>query len=406
MYGGDGGPATSASLASPQGLCLDTNGNLFVADYFNSRVRKISSSGIITTIAGNGVSTYGGDGGLATSASLISPIAIAVDDSGNVFIADYNNNRVRKVNTSGIITTYGGNGAPGYSGDGGPATLAKLFNPSALALDSLGDLLVADEGNACVRKINSAGIITTVAGNGTAGFSGDGGPAATAQIMPPTSIVVDKTGNYYIGESSHRIRKINAAGIISTFAGTGSPGFSGDGGLATSAQFKGIFGLASDRQGSIYVSDRDNHRIRKIDTSGVINTVVALGTPGFSGDGGNALFAELNQPMGIVMDSAYTLFIADNTNERVRKVTNATGVSNPTEGTWISIYPNPAVDVIKIHTSVKPMRVDIINAVGVVVAEFIPAQAIDANIENLKAGMYFVRLKTEEYVFIRKLVVN
>ena len=217
-------------------MAVDASGNLYIADTGNNRIRKVSATGIITTVAGNGSAGYSGDGGPATSAQLDGPEGVAVDGSGNLYIADTCNNRIRKVSATGIITTVAGNGSAGYSGDGGPATSAQLSLPAGVAVDGSGNLYIADSGNNRIRKVSATGIITTVAGNGSPGYSGDGGPATSAQLNQPAGVAVDASGNLYIADSSNnRIRKVSATGIITTVAGNGFDGYSGDGGPATSA---------------------------------------------------------------------------------------------------------------------------------------------------------------------------
>ena len=326
-FSGDGGPATSASLASPVSVALDGAGNLFIADFSNSRIRKVDTSGIITTVAGNGISGFSGDGGPATSASLTNPTGVALDGTGNLFIADEGNFRIRKVDTSGIITTVAGNGSSGFSGDGGPATSASLTNPFGVALDGTGNLFFADAGNNRIRKVDTSGIISTVAGDGIFGFSGDGDPATSASLRDPFGVALDGAGNLFIADRfNQRIRRVDAAtGIITTVAGDGptgigAGGFSGDGGPATSASLHEPNGVALDGSGNFFIADTLNNRIRKVDTSGIITTVAGNGSFGFSGDGGPATSASLSFPFGVALDGSGNLFIADFSNSRIRKV--------------------------------------------------------------------------------------
>ena len=326
-FSGDGGPATSASLYWPSGVAVDSDRNLYIADSENSRIRKVSG-GIIATVAGNGAYRYSGDGGPATSASLNEPYGAAVDSFGNLYIADYWNNRVRKVSGGGIATV-AGNGNQGFSGDGGPATSASMTWPSGVAVDSAGNLYIAERGDFRIRKV-SGGTIATFAGNGDLCCSGlgDGGPATKAELYQPIGVAVDSAGNLYIADSeSNCIRKVSG-GMIATVAGIGSGiggkgGFSGDGGPATSALLAGPTGVAVDSAGNLYIADTRNNRIRMV-SGGMITTVAGNGKEGFSGDGGPATSASLNQPVGVAVDPAGVLYIADTQNNRIRKVSGGT----------------------------------------------------------------------------------
>jgi sugar lactone lactonase YvrE len=320
-YSGDSGAATSAELYDPSGVAVDSLGNIYIADMYNHRIRKVSTSGIITTVAGNGTYGYSGNGGAATSAELYDPSSVAVDSSGNIFIADSNNHSIRKVSTSGIITTVAGNGTYGYSGDSGAATSAELYDPSGVAVDSSGNIYIADVSNQRVRKVDTSGIITTVAGNGAYGYSGDSSAATSAELFYPRGVAVDSSGNIYIADlNNHRIRKVSTSGIITTVAGNGTYGYSGDSGAATSAELYNPSGVAVDSSGNIYIADVSNQRVRKVDTSGIITTVAGNGTYGYSGDSGAATSAELNGPYGVAVDSSGNIFIADLNNNRIRKV--------------------------------------------------------------------------------------
>src|SRR2546428_180397 len=319
-FSGDGGPAVSARLSYPGNLVVDGGGNLYIADWGNDRIRKVNTEGIISTIAGNGKERFEGDGGAATSASLNGPRGVAVDPAGNVYIADRGNSRIRKVDTVGLISTIACNGTSGFTGDGGPATAASCV-PYRVARDSAGNLYVADGSSRRIRKVSAAGIITTVAGRGTGQSSGDGGPATLAELIQPLGVAVDPAGNVYIAdEGSNRIRKVNTAGIISTIAGNDTQGFSEDGGPATSASLNDPRGVAVDPTGNVYITDRGNFRIRKVNPAGVISTVAGRGTSGFTGDGGPASSAQL-VPRGVAVGVQADLYIADGS-LRIRRVDN------------------------------------------------------------------------------------
>ena len=409
-YGsGDGGPAANACLNSPIGVAVDGAGNLFIADTYDYVIRRVdAATGIIKTVAGNAnaAGTYTGDGGPATSAGLNLPSAVALDAAGNLFIADPLNYVIRRVDAlTQTITTVAGNGAPGFSGDGGPATSAELNlsyvlylgPPASLAVDAAGDLFIPDSINNRIRRVDgitgivtevagggtggdgglatsailygpfsvatdtsdnlllgvtdfrvrrvdaSTGIITTVAGTGTAlipGFpNGDGGPATSAGLSGSNWLAVDSSGNIFISVwmgagSSNTIRRVDAAtGIITTVAGTGTPGFSGDDGPATSAQLQGAKGLVLDSSGNLFIADHDNNRIRRVDaTTGIITTVAGNGTAGYSGDGGPATSATLNGPGFVALDSSRNLFISDLGNHRIRRVDAKTGIITTVAG--------------------------------------------------------------------------
>ena len=381
-FGGDGGPATSARLSSPAGVAFDGAGNLYIADAGNWRIRKVTPQGIITTIAGNGQRGETGDGGPALAAAMVPPFVLAVDGPGNVYVGGLS--RVRKVSTAGVITTVAGNGRAGTGGDGGPATAAAMSGPTGLALDAAGNLYVSDYYN--VRRIDGTGTITsyagqrtpfgdpfsgdggpavdarlngpsglalhptgglyvsdtrngrvrevasgtirTVAGNGSLAWGGDGGPAVEAQLANPRSVATDRSGNAYVLDGY--VRKVGADGRISAFAGDPvNPGnqFGGDGGPATAALLAGPTDVATDRAGNVYVAEQFSHRVRRVDRDGVITTVAGSGAPspdgGFAGDGGPATEARLSRPNSVAVDRYGNLFIADSGNYRIRKVDTA-----------------------------------------------------------------------------------
>ena len=322
-FGGDGGPATLAALWNPRGITVDTSGNVYVADQFNARIRMINTAGIISTIAGTGVFGFSGDGGSAAAAMLGQPTGLCMDAAGKIYIADLGDDRIRVINTSGIISTIGGAGGPGYAGDGGAATAALLHNPGAVARDVAGNTYIADVLNNRVRKINAAGVMTTIAGAGILDF-GNGGPATAAQFSQPDDVAFDGKGNVYISDDYYNvIRKVNAAGVISTFAGNGSSGYSGDGGAAINAALLSPEGMVFDTAGNLYICDAENGLIRKVDTSGIITTVAGkYGLPSSTGDGGPATAAGVTTPESIGIDDTGNLFISDG-NVRIRKINTA-----------------------------------------------------------------------------------
>ena len=330
-YSGDGGPAVNAQLNTPEGLALDKSGNLYIADALNNRVRIVSPQGIISTFAGNGAVGYinaVGDGGLATNAQLLLPSGVAMDSNGNVFIADTGDNLIRVVAPTGIINTIAGIGYPGYQGDGSAATACSVNHPEDVAVDSSNNIYIADTLNAVIRKITSDGNINTVVGSaGKIGYSGDGGPATSAGLIEPFAVVVDSQGQIYLAEPPDgRIRQVNTKGIINTIAGNGTLGFSGDGGAATSAQLNLPTGVAVDSGGNVYIADSLNARVREV-AGTTINTIAGNGGFSYSGDGGSATKAQLNAPQAVAMDGAGNLYIADTANNVVRKVASNGAIS-------------------------------------------------------------------------------
>ncbi len=335
-YSGDNGPATLAELYNPDAACVDDSGNVYIADQSNCRIRKINAStGVITTVAGDGTPGFSGDGLAATNAELNGPAGVVVDSAGNLYIGDDNNGRIRKVTKStGIISTIAGGGSNAGTdgvGDGGQATDASLDAPLNLALDDSGNIYIADHYHERVRKITvSTGIITDIAGNGTLGYSGNGGQATAAELYYPEATAMDDSGNVYIADQwNNVVRKVTVkTGIITNAAGNGNSGYSGDGGQATDAELDIVSGVAVDGSGNIYIADERNNVIREVTKStGIINTIAGDGfdqgtwNGGFSGDGGSAIAAELNQPYGITVDACGNVYIGDQENNRIRKVT-------------------------------------------------------------------------------------
>lgn len=315
-YSGDGGQALNASLDSPVGLFIDAAGNIYFADENNNRIRKIAPNGVITTIAGTGAAGFSGDGGQATAATLNGPNHVAMDPAGEVVFTDVGNNRIRKIAADGIISTIAG-GASGYCGDGGPAIKACLNRPWDVVYDSNGNLFIPDSLNSVVRKVDTKGIITTVAGNGVQGFSGDNGPATAASLNAPACVSLDASGNLFIADGPH-IRRVSQ-GVINTIAGTGTAGATGDGGVALSAEIRAGC-LRLDSQENVFFSDATDSRVRVILANGNVFTIAGNGTSGSSGDGGLATSATLD-PNSLQFSASGSIYVSDASHERIRLLT-------------------------------------------------------------------------------------
>jgi DNA-binding CsgD family transcriptional regulator/ribosomal protein S11 len=323
----DGSPALSTSLDHPAALAIDASGAVLFID--GNRVRRVTAQPTIVTVAGSGDAGFAGDGGAAISARFDSPQALAVASDGSIFIADTLNNRIRRVDPQGIVTTVAGSGEPGFSGDDGPAVTARLNAPSGVAIGFLHHVLIADTGNNRIREISSTGVITTIAGTGDPGYVGDGGPATSADLNSPQGIAVDAEDDLFIVDTlNDRIRKVDVNGLITTVAGNGTRGFAGDGQQATDAAINLVSGslnhagqaIAVDGKLDVFIADALNNRIRKVDVHGIISTVVGTGVAGYSGDQGSATDARLKLPLGVVVSQDYAIYIADSENNRIRRV--------------------------------------------------------------------------------------
>jgi fibronectin type III domain protein/NHL repeat-containing protein len=340
-FTGDGGPAIAAALNEPLGVAVMPDGGYLIADAGNDRVRRVFADGTIRTVAGSGNYGDSGDGGPATAADFRDPLGVAVLPDGGFLIADAGAGRVRRVSPTGTITTVAGNGTRGFSGDGGPATAAEIFDPNGLAVMPDGGFLIAD-GDYVVRRVFPDGTITTVAGTGTPGFSGDGGPATAAQLNLPYSVAVTADGGFLIGdEGNHRVRKVSATGIITTVAGTGVQGSTGDGGPATAAQLNEPDGVAPTPDGGFLIADFFGNRVRWVSPTGVITTVAGTGNVAVlrNGDGGPATAANIDLPFGVAVTPNGGFVFSEEGNAAVRFVDAGFATTVPPSATTVPAAP-------------------------------------------------------------------
>lgn len=418
-YTGDSGRAVNCLLHWPESVALDKIGNLYIADADNNVIRKISAAnGMITTVvgsgfeAGTGTGGYSGDGGAATAAKLFYPSGVAFDTSGNMYIADCYNHRVRMVNTSGVISTFAGNGSRGYTGDGAAAGSAQLDSPARVATDRFGNVYIADQGNNAIRQVNSALVINTFAGTGTAGFAGDGGAANAALLSSPRDMAADTAGVVYIADyANSRIRKVDLTGTISTYAGILYPGYSGDGGAATAANIFEPSGIVADDSGNIFFSDFANQRIRAVSAAGIITSLAGNGSPGYSGDGGVAPAAEIYFPQGLAVDRNHGIFFADKANNRIRYLSKTLAVPQVSpEVQDVTIWPDPssgAFEVLAHSVADQDVWLSLANITGQTVARFHGRTNTPISVDvQIPAGVYFAEIRTGYGVVNRKFVVR
>ena len=384
---GDGGPARNASMTPVYGIAADLDGNIYIADTWDDRIRKIDTAGTISTIAGTGEEGASGDGGPATSARLDKPRGVTVDTTGNVYIADSDNHRIRRVDRDGTITSIAGTGEHGYSGDGGLATEAALSEPYAVMVDIAGNIYIADADNRTVRRVDPSGIITTVAGTGPRGRGGRAGIGTEVYISRPRALAAGNRGEVYIADAwadrvlqldregsitelvassqretrnlgdvtadasgnvyvalpaKGRIVKVDPSGLETEFAGNGEYGFSGDNGPAVNARFRGARGVAADPYGNLYIADTNSHRIRMVDSGGIVTTIAGNGERGYGGDGGPASLAMFRSPRGVAVGADGSVYVADTSNHRIRKI-DSSSVVTTIAGSGDRGLPEPGV---------------------------------------------------------------
>jgi sugar lactone lactonase YvrE len=419
-YLGDDSVAINCSLHWPEDIALDASGNIYIADADNNVIRKINGLGIISTVvgdgfeAGTGTGGFGGDGGPASAARLYYPSGIAFDATGNMYICDKKNNRVRMVTPAGIISTFAGTGIQGFSGDGGPATIAQLDSPTRVTVDLSGNIDIADAANNCIRQVNSSGNINTIAGTGaTPGFNGDGGLATMALLNDPQDMAIDPAGIMYIADyQNNRIRKVDLSGNISTFAGIGYPGYSGDSSEATVANIYQPSGIATDAAGNVYFSDFANARVRVINAgTGVITTYAGDGVQGYGGDGGPANEAKIYFPQGLAINAMGGVYIADKGNNRIRYASATLAVKDVSStAPSMTVYPDPCDGNfnVQIFSGVDgQVKITVCNITGQKIAE-INTVTNKATMFNVDAppGIYFLSAHTSSGVLNQKVLIR
>lgn len=408
------GPATAVSLDYPLGIAFDDTGNLYICDSYHHKLRKVKPSfqGYMTTIAGNGVSGDWGDGGPASAAGLGALYDVAIDKKGNIFLADAFYNKIRKIDKDGIITTFAGTGVAGYNGDGIAATSAMLYSPHAVKVDDAGNVYIGDRKNFRLRKVDTFGIITTIAGTGVAGFSGDGGPAIAAQTNGLMAIALDTAGNIFFSDTV-RIRKIATDGTITTVAGNGVLAFAGDGGPATAAAIRPA-AIFVDKTGILYIADGTNDRIRKVGVDGVINTIAGTGMAGNSGDWGPPLLATLCAPNGIAVNNDGDIYFSNLCSARVKMITNKDLASVRSEANVLPamvVAPNPGHGKIRVTLSGQwdgIVKITATNNAGKVITQFRGQPGtINECPDQLPPGVYVITATdNNEHTVSEKVIVQ
>ena len=392
------GIGTAAKFKGPTGIAVDNNGNIFVADRLNHRIRKITTAGVVTTFAGSGVEGF--LDGTGTTAQFAEPFDIAIDFNGNIYVADCLNHRIRKISSMGVVTTLAGDGTHGFADGVGSSALFKY--PEGIAVDNIGNIYVADAGNQRIRKITPTGDVTTLAGDGNFGFAD--GPGATAMFGTPCSVAVDADGNIFVAEKqNNRIRKISTTGMVTTVAGNGNAGKTD--GTGTEAQFRTPFGVTIDATGNIYVADSGNHRIRKITPAGVVTTI-AGSTLGYMDGVGTA--AKFKYPIGIFIATDGSIYLSESSGSRIRKITFTLDIDSYQMDYQLSVYPNPVSSLINLELNgliLSEITIFDLNGKSV---EF----KNNFNNENtmyigsLQNGFYTMKITTDKGIFYKKILKN
>jgi len=395
-------PASSAAIVHPQDIATDKFGNTYYCSGAGHNIRKIDAAGIITTIAGTGTSGYSGDGGPAIAAQLSHPGGICIDSIGNIYVADKLNNRIRKIDvTTGIISTVVGTGVNGYNGENILALSADLFNVSDVCFDKFGNLYLSEQQNPRIRKVAPSGVVTTYVGNGVTGNSGDGGQATLAQVAFPSELICDSAGHLYFSDFasiSNCVRKVDRfTGIISTIAGTSQPVYNGDNILATSANITPAR-ICFDRYYNLFISDQINCRVRKVDQNGIIHTIAGDGTFAYGGDGGAAVDAQLNRPAGIAFDTCGNLYLTEIQQGRIRKVSFNPHCwpmhVNELKPLSFTLSPNPATSQITITSTTKLQEIYVYSIMGQqVLWQGGASDKVIVDLEGLTLGVYFVKVR-------------
>lgn len=405
-YSGDNNAATDAQCYAPAGVAVDNAGNVYFCEIGNSVIRKVSPSGIISTVAGTGVQGFSGNGGPATAAMINQPTSVAVDKYGNIYFTDDGNNMIRMIDPSGIINTIVGTGVAGNAD--GLATAAQLNGPSGIAVNKNGSIFIADVYNHSIKRLDT-GVVTTICGNGLPGSSGNGSSASIASLSYPKGVAVDTVGNVYIvDQGNSSIRRINAAGIINAYAGNSSFGYSGDGGLGYAAALNTPTEVVVDHHQNAYIADYGNHVIRKVTVGGYITTIAGNHTNGYSGDGGPAIAAQMAGPYGVAFDNSNgKLYISDEVSNVIRVVnTNTTGINTPSvSSNALHIYPNPSYGEVTIDIPANTDgQMEVIDMAGRTV-QTIAVTSQSVIVRNLPAGSYFIKLNSGTDVYHDKLTV-